>query len=164
MTLCKSRHALLCIGTYFMDPSFLFRLTLTIFPVAIIPGFNLQFLKLEFHIPLKSPPGSNRLYDAFDLISHSHFYFCIYRTKSSKNIFPSLSSSNRSNSASQSMSSSFPTHWRTSLIFSSLRKRFFFIVFFGFTSSLWKSCKKYQTNICLYRTLTWDLHCSQWSV
>ena len=90
--------------------------------------------------------------------------FVFYRTKSSKNIFPSLSSSIWSNSASQSMSSSFPTHWRTSLIFSSLRKRFFFIVFFGFTSSLWKSCKKYQTNICLYRTLTWDLHCSQWSV
>ena len=70
MTLCKSR-----------DASFLFRLTLTIFPVAIIPGLNLQFLKLEFHIPLKSPPGSNRLYDAFDLISHSHFYICILPNK-----------------------------------------------------------------------------------
>ena len=78
--------------------------------------------------------------------------FVFYRIKSSKNIFPSLSSSIWSNSASQSNSSLFPTHWRTSLIFSSLRKRFFFIVFFGFTSSLWKSCKKYQTNICLYRT------------
>ena len=69
--------------------------------------------------------------------------FVFYRTKSSKDIFPSWFSSIWSNSASQSSSSVFPTQWRTSLIFSSLRNLFFLIVFFGFTSSLWKSYKRY---------------------